>query len=112
MDYQARQRKASSGTFAETASFGELDVLATLWAGVADAVKIADPKNLAGKGVIDVTNHLDLSGISYSHCLLEIQGKSCLTLTDNNCCNSCAAKQVNFCGQDIRFQGDVCSRSD
>ncbi len=80
MDYQARQGKASSGTFAETASFGELDVLATLWAGVADAVKIADPKNLAGKGVIDVTNHLDLSGISYSHCLLEIQGKSCLTL--------------------------------
>jgi 8-hydroxy-5-deazaflavin:NADPH oxidoreductase len=51
--------KASSGTFAETASFGELDVLATLWAGAADAIKMADPRNLAGKVVIDVTNPLD-----------------------------------------------------
>ena len=51
--------KVSSGTFAETASFGELDVLATLWAGAADAIKMADPKNLAGKVVIDVTNPLD-----------------------------------------------------
>jgi predicted dinucleotide-binding enzyme len=56
--------KASSGTFAETPSFGELDVLATLWVGVADAVKMADAKNLAGKVVTDVSNPLDLSGIS------------------------------------------------
>ena len=28
-----KEGKASSGRFAETASFGELDVLATLWAG-------------------------------------------------------------------------------
>jgi hypothetical protein len=33
----------------KAASFGELDVLATLWAGAADAIKMADPKNLAGK---------------------------------------------------------------
>lgn len=39
--------KSSSGMFAEAASFGELDVLATLW---------ADPKNFAGKVVIDITN--------------------------------------------------------
>jgi predicted dinucleotide-binding enzyme len=49
--------KASSGTFAETASFGELDMLATLWAG--SAIKMGDPKNLAEKVVIDVTNPLD-----------------------------------------------------
>ena len=53
--------KVSSGTFAEAASFGELDLIATLWAGTADAIEMADPKNLAGKVVIDVTNPLDFS---------------------------------------------------
>jgi hypothetical protein len=53
--------KVSSGTFAEAASFGELDLIATLWAGTADAIKMADPKNFAGKVVIDVTNPLDFS---------------------------------------------------
>src|SRR5947209_17907311 len=47
--------KVSSGTFAEAASF------TTLWAGTADAIKMADPKNFAGKVVIDVTNPLDFS---------------------------------------------------
>jgi predicted dinucleotide-binding enzyme len=53
--------KVSSGTFAEAASFGELDLIVTLWAGTADAIKMADPKNFAGKIVIDVTNPLDFS---------------------------------------------------
>lgn len=53
--------KASSGTFAEAASFGELDVVATSWAGTGEAIKMADPKNFVGKVVIDVTNPLDFS---------------------------------------------------
>ncbi|HEY7078858.1 MAG TPA: NAD(P)-binding domain-containing protein [Nitrososphaeraceae archaeon] len=53
--------KVSSGTFAGTASFDELDVLATSWTGAADAIRMADPKNFAGKIVIDVTNPLDFS---------------------------------------------------
>lgn len=53
--------KVSSGTFAEAASFGELDVIATLWTGTVDAIKMADPKNFANKIVIDVTNPLDFS---------------------------------------------------
>jgi 8-hydroxy-5-deazaflavin:NADPH oxidoreductase len=53
--------KVSLGTFAEAASFGELDVIATLWDGTADAIKMANPKNFAGKIVIDVTNPLDFS---------------------------------------------------
>jgi 8-hydroxy-5-deazaflavin:NADPH oxidoreductase len=53
--------KVSSGTFAEAASFGELDLIATSWAGTVDAIKMADAKNLAGKVVIDVTNPLDFS---------------------------------------------------
>jgi 8-hydroxy-5-deazaflavin:NADPH oxidoreductase len=53
--------RASSGTFAETASFSDLNVTATSWDGIADAMKIADPKNFAGKIVTDVTNPLDFS---------------------------------------------------
>ena len=62
-EWMAKHDKAnvSSGTFAEAASFGELDLIATLWAGTADAIKMADPKNFAGKIVIDVTNPLDFS---------------------------------------------------
>ncbi|MEM2759170.1 MAG: NAD(P)-binding domain-containing protein [Nitrososphaerales archaeon] len=52
---------ASSGSFAEAAEFGELVVIATLWAGTSNAIKLADPKNFAGKVVIDVTNPLDFS---------------------------------------------------
>ena len=36
--------KVSSGTFAETASFGKLNVLITLWGGTADAIRMANPK--------------------------------------------------------------------
>lgn len=54
--------KASAGTFAEAAAFGELAVLATSWAGTENAIKLAGPASLAGKVVIDVTNPLDFSG--------------------------------------------------
>ena len=62
-EWRAKHDKAkvSVGTFVEAASFGEVDVIATLWAGTADAIKMADPKNFAGKIVIDVTNPLDFS---------------------------------------------------
>lgn len=53
--------KASSGSFADSAAFAEMAVLATLWEGTAAALKSAGPKNLAGKIVIDVTNPLDFS---------------------------------------------------
>ncbi len=51
---------ASAGTFADAARFGELAVLATRWEDGAteNAVKLADPKNLTGKVVIDTTNPL------------------------------------------------------
>jgi predicted dinucleotide-binding enzyme len=55
------KEKASSGTFAETASFGEIIVIATLWTGTADAIRMADSNNFVGKIVIDVTNPLDFS---------------------------------------------------
>ncbi len=53
--------KALVGTFAEAASFGEIIVVATLWDGTLNAIKMADPMNFEGKIVIDVTNPLDFS---------------------------------------------------
>jgi hypothetical protein len=53
--------KASSGTFAEASSFGEIVVLATSWSGASNAIRLADPVNLEGKITIDVTNPLDFS---------------------------------------------------
>ncbi len=53
--------KASSGSFADAASFGEIVIIATLWEGTPGAIKAAVPKNFAGKLVIDVTNPLDFS---------------------------------------------------
>jgi predicted dinucleotide-binding enzyme len=53
-----RGPRASAGTYAEAAAFAELAVLAVPWSGANNAVKLAGPKNLAGKVVIDVTNPL------------------------------------------------------
>lgn len=54
--------KASAGTFAEAAAFGELAVLCTIWTGAENAIRQAGPDHLAGKVVIDTTNPLDFSG--------------------------------------------------
>jgi len=52
---------ASTGTFEETARFGDVLVLATLGAGAESALQMAGPDNFAGKVVIDATNPLDFS---------------------------------------------------
>jgi 8-hydroxy-5-deazaflavin:NADPH oxidoreductase len=44
--------------YAAAARFGEIAVLATPWSGTQNAITLADPKNLAGKVVIDVSNPL------------------------------------------------------
>jgi 8-hydroxy-5-deazaflavin:NADPH oxidoreductase len=53
--------KASIGTFADAAEFGELIVLATLGAAAESVLTAAGPQRMAGKVVIDTTNPLDLS---------------------------------------------------
>jgi len=52
----------SSGSFEETARFGDVLALATLGAGTEEAIGLAGPKNFDGKVVIDATNPLDFSG--------------------------------------------------
>ncbi len=53
--------KATAGTFADAAAFADVAVLATLWAGTENALRLAGPDRLAGKVVIDTTNALDFS---------------------------------------------------
>ena len=58
----AEHRQAAAGSFAEGAAFGDLLVLATLWTGTENAIKMAGAERFSGKTVIDVTNPLDFSG--------------------------------------------------
>jgi 8-hydroxy-5-deazaflavin:NADPH oxidoreductase len=51
-----------AGTFAETAAYGELLVLAVLGAAAEGTIAEAGPGNFSGKVVIDATNPLDFSG--------------------------------------------------
>src|SRR5918999_52847 len=54
--------KASAGTFAEAAEFGEIIALATLGLANESALRLAGPERFRGKVVIDATNPLDFSG--------------------------------------------------
>jgi len=53
--------KASEGTFADAASFGELVFNCTSGAGSLEALRAAGAKNLEGKVLIDIANPLDFS---------------------------------------------------
>ena len=48
--------RATGGTFAQAAAFGELAILATAWPGAENALQLAGVGNLAGKTVMDATN--------------------------------------------------------
>ena len=50
--------RATAGSFAEAAAFGELVIVATLWSGTENALRLAEAKHLSGKVVIDATNTL------------------------------------------------------
>jgi predicted dinucleotide-binding enzyme len=53
--------RASAGTFADAASFGDIVVLATLGSANEAAIRAAGIESFAGKVVIDTTNPLDFS---------------------------------------------------
>ncbi len=54
--------RASAGTFADAAAFGEIVLLATLGAANESALTSAGAANLRGKILIDTTNPLDTTG--------------------------------------------------
>jgi len=53
--------RTALGDFAETAAFGEVLVLATLWSGTENAIRLAGPQNFSGKIILDVTNPLSFT---------------------------------------------------
>jgi predicted dinucleotide-binding enzyme len=53
--------KASNGTFAEAATFGEIIFNCTLGGATIDILKSAGTENLKGKIIVDVSNPLDFS---------------------------------------------------
>ncbi len=55
-EWAARNPAARVGSFAQTAEFGDLIVLAVKGKAAAAVLKLADAKNLAGKTIIDATN--------------------------------------------------------
>ncbi|HLW67407.1 MAG TPA: NAD(P)-binding domain-containing protein [Gemmataceae bacterium] len=55
-DWQAQRKKAHVGSFADTAKFGEVVVLAVNGKVAAEALRQAGAANLAGKVVIDACN--------------------------------------------------------
>jgi 8-hydroxy-5-deazaflavin:NADPH oxidoreductase len=55
-DFLAQHKGAQAGSFADTAKFGDLVVLAVKGTVALDALKAAGATNLSGKPVIDATN--------------------------------------------------------
>ncbi len=58
---KANGSKASQGTFADAASFGEIVFLCTKGDATLDIVRLAGTTNMSGKVVIDISNPLDFS---------------------------------------------------
>ncbi|HVR02140.1 MAG TPA: NAD(P)-binding domain-containing protein [Polyangia bacterium] len=58
---KASGAKASQGTFAEAAAFGELLFNCTSGVGALAALELAGKKNIGGKILVDVSNPLDFS---------------------------------------------------
>jgi predicted dinucleotide-binding enzyme len=53
--------RVTASTFAETARFADVIVVATLGVGTEEAIRLADPENFKGKVTIDATNPLQFS---------------------------------------------------
>ena len=54
--WRSKHPKAATGSFSDTAKFGEVVVLAVKGGAAADALRAAGAANLAGKAIIDATN--------------------------------------------------------
>lgn len=60
-EWQSNNPKVKLGTFADTAKFGEIIILATFGDATKNAIDLAGKENFNGKVVIDTTNPLDFS---------------------------------------------------
>ena len=62
-EWQEQHTDIKLGTFAETAKFGELILIATFGDAAVSAVGLADKADFAGKVVIDTTNPIEVSAL-------------------------------------------------
>lgn len=60
-EWHAKHQNVKLGTFADAAKFADVAFLCTNGAGTLDAVKAAQPENLKGKTVVDISNQLAFS---------------------------------------------------
>jgi predicted dinucleotide-binding enzyme len=58
-DWQSKNSKGKVASFADTAAFGDIVVLACKGHAAEDVLKLAGSQNLAGKTIIDATNPID-----------------------------------------------------
>src|SRR5204862_3299571 len=61
-EFASETKGVSSGTFEESAAFGDVIALATLGTATEEAIRTASVGMFDGKVVIDATNPLDFSG--------------------------------------------------
>src|SRR5687767_2195086 len=57
-EWAVEHARITSATFEETATFGEVIVIATAWSGTENALQLAGTRHFEGKVVIDATNPL------------------------------------------------------
>ncbi len=60
-EWQKQHQNIKVGSFAETAKFGAIIFNCTNGSGALDALRSANPDNLKGKTVVDISNPLDFS---------------------------------------------------
>jgi len=60
-EWHTNHQNVKLGTFADAAKFGEIAFLCTSGHATLEALKLAQPGNLKGKTVIDISNPLDFS---------------------------------------------------
>ena len=60
-EFASKNKGITTGSFKDTASFGEIIALATLGTATEEAIKLAGESNFKGKVVIDATNPLEFA---------------------------------------------------
>lgn len=60
-EWKKQNSKVKIGSFSDSAKFGEVIFICTLWSGTENALNIAGKNNFENKIVVDVTNPLDFS---------------------------------------------------
>ena len=101
-DWAARNPAGRVGSFAETAQFGELIVLAVNGRASASALRMAGAENLAGKTIIDATNPIaDAPPVNGVLSFFTNQNESLLEQLQREFADARFVKAFNSVGSDL-----------